>query len=52
MMLLQYKRKCGMNGTDCIADTNALIYLLSGDPCMKPYLSKRIGLSVICGNRN
>lgn len=46
-MLLQYKRKCGMNGTDCIADTNALIYLLSGDPCMKPYLSKRIGLSVI-----
>ncbi len=36
-----------MNGTDCIADTNALIYLLSGDPCMKPYLSKRIGLSVI-----
>lgn len=46
-MLLQYKRKCGMNGTDCIVDTNALIYLLSGDPCMKPYLSKRIGLSVI-----
>ena len=46
-MLLQYKRKCGMNGTDCIADTNALIYLLSGDPCMRPYLSKRIGLSVI-----
>lgn len=36
-----------MNGIDCIADTNALIYLLSGDPCMKPYLLKRIGLSVI-----
>ena len=36
-----------MNGIDCLADTNALIYLLSGDSCMKPYLSKHIGLSVV-----
>jgi len=36
-----------MNGIDFIADTNALLYLLSGNPCMKPYLSSYIGLSVI-----
>ena len=36
-----------MNGIDYIADTNALLYLLSGNPCMKPYLSSYIGLSVI-----
>lgn len=36
-----------MNGIDYMADTNALIYLLSGNPCMKPYLSSHIALSVI-----
>ena len=36
-----------MNGIDFIADTNALLYLLSGNPCMKPYLSSYIGLFVI-----
>lgn len=36
-----------MNGIDFIADTNALLYLLSGNSCMKPYLSSYIGLSVI-----
>ena len=46
-MLLQCKRKCGMNGIDYMADTNALIYLLSGDSCMKSYLASYIGLSVI-----
>lgn len=46
-MLLQCKRKCGMNGIDYMADTNALIYLLSGDSCMKSYLANYIGLSVI-----
>ena len=46
-MLLLCKRNCGMNGIDYIADTNALLYLLSGNPCMKPYLSSYIGLSVI-----
>ena len=46
-MLLPCKRNCGMNGIDFIADTNALLYLLSGNPCMKPYLSSYIGLSVI-----
>ena len=46
-MLLQCKRKCGMNGVDYMADTNALIYLLSGDSCMKSYLANYIGLSVI-----
>ena len=46
-MLLLCKRNCGMNGIDYIADTNTLLYLLSGNPCMKPYLSSYIGLSVI-----
>lgn len=36
-----------MNGIDYIADTNALIYLLSGNPCMKPYIFKRLGISII-----
>ena len=46
-MLLLCKKNCGMNGIDYIADTNALLYLLSGNPCMKPYLSNYIALSVI-----
>ncbi|MGP1510277.1 type II toxin-antitoxin system VapC family toxin [Treponema lecithinolyticum] len=36
-----------MSGIDCIADTNALIYLLAGNLCMKPYLAKMLGFSVI-----
>ena len=36
-----------MNGIDYIADTNAVIYLLGGKECMKPYLAKKLGLSVI-----
>ncbi|MBQ9069560.1 MAG: type II toxin-antitoxin system VapC family toxin, partial [Eggerthellaceae bacterium] len=36
-----------MSGTDYIADTNALINLLSGDSCMEPFLDSRFGVSVI-----
>lgn len=36
-----------MNGTDFLADTNAFIYLLNGDSCMKPYLQTRLAYSVI-----
>ncbi|MBQ1832572.1 MAG: type II toxin-antitoxin system VapC family toxin [Treponema sp.] len=36
-----------MNGTDFLADTNALIYLLDGNPCMVPYLQKKLAFSVI-----
>ena len=36
-----------MNGADFVADTNALLYLLCGNGCMRPYLSKRLGVSVI-----
>lgn len=36
-----------MNGADFVADTNALLYLLCGNDCMRPYLSKRLGVSVI-----
>lgn len=36
-----------MNGIDFIADTNAIIYLLSGKPYMRPYSDARLGVSVI-----
>ncbi len=36
-----------MSGIDYLADTNALIYLLAGNECMKPYLDKRLAVSVI-----
>ena len=36
-----------MNGVDCLADTNALIYLLNGNSCMFPYLEKNLALSII-----
>lgn len=36
-----------MSGIDFLADTNALIYLLDGNGCMKPYLQKSLALSVI-----
>ena len=31
-----------MNGIDFLADTNAIIYLLAGNECMKPYLNKNL----------
>lgn len=36
-----------MSGIDYIADTNAVVYLLDGNECMKPYLGKKLGVSVI-----
>ena len=36
-----------MNGADFLADTNAVIYLLSGNQCMLPYISSRFAISVI-----
>lgn len=36
-----------MNGIDFIADTNAVIYLLSGEPYIKQYENARPGVSVI-----
>ena len=36
-----------MNGINFVADTNALIYLLNGNPCMAPYLDKSLIYSVI-----
>lgn len=36
-----------MNGIDFLADTNAIIYLLSGNSCMKPFLKKTVAISVI-----
>ncbi len=36
-----------MNGVEFLADTNAMIYLLAGNDCMRPYLSKKLGVSFI-----
>ena len=36
-----------MSGIDFLADTNAVIYLLSGNSCMKPFLKKTMAVSVI-----
>ena len=36
-----------MSGIDFIADTNALLYLLSGNNCMQAYLSCKLGVSII-----
>jgi predicted nucleic acid-binding protein len=36
-----------MNGTDFFADTNALIYLLNGNPCMSPFLHNKLSFSII-----
>ena len=36
-----------MNGIDFLADTNAILYLLSGNDCMKPFLDSRLAISSI-----
>jgi len=36
-----------MNGIDLLADTNALIYLLNGNPCMSPFLQNKLEFSII-----
>ena len=36
-----------MNGLEYLADTNAVLYLLSGNSCMVPYLEKRLAVSII-----
>ncbi len=36
-----------MNGINFVADTNALIYLLNGNPCMTSYLDKSLSYSII-----
>ena len=36
-----------MSGIKYLADTNAVIYLLAGNPCMKPFLRERLAVSVI-----
>ena len=36
-----------MSGIDYLADTNAVLYFLSGNECMKPYVSSHFAFSVI-----
>ncbi len=36
-----------MSGTNFVADTNALIYLLGGYECMKPFLNEKLYMSII-----
>ena len=36
-----------MNGINYLADTNAVLYFLSGKECMKPFVYSRFAVSVI-----
>ena len=36
-----------MNGIDYLADTNAILYFLSGNECMIPFVSSHFAFSVI-----
>ena len=36
-----------MNGIDYVLDTNAIIYLLDGNTCMKPFILNNLAFSVI-----
>ena len=36
-----------MSGSEYLADTNAIIYLLNGNACMKSFLRKKLAVSVI-----
>jgi hypothetical protein len=36
-----------MNGIDYLADTNAILYILSGNECMKPFTNSRLAVSAI-----
>ena len=36
-----------MNGIDYLADTNAILYFLSGNNCMKPYKFSSFAFSII-----
>ena len=42
-----YSGGLAMSGFDYIADTNAVVYLLAGNACMKPFLGKKLAVSVI-----
>lgn len=36
-----------MNGNSFVADTNAILYLLNGNSCMKKYLKTQLYISII-----
>lgn len=36
-----------MSGNSFVADTNAILYLLNGNPCMKEYLKTQLFVSII-----
>ena len=36
-----------MNGIDYITDTNTMLYITVNNPCIHPYVSKNLGISVI-----
>ena len=40
-----YSGGLAMSGFDYIADTNAVVYLLAGNACMKPFLGKTLQIS-------
>ena len=36
-----------MNGIDFLADTNAILYFLAGNQCMRPFISCKFAYSII-----
>ena len=36
-----------MNGIDFLADTNILLYILEGQPAVKPFINDALAISVI-----
>lgn len=36
-----------MNGNEILADTNAIIYFVNGNSCMKPYENATVSVSII-----
>ena len=42
-----YSGGLAMSGFDYIADTNAVVYLLAGNACMKPFLGKKLPDAII-----
>ena len=46
-MVWSFKKGGEMSGIEILADTNAILYLFSGNKCMIPFMNMQIGVSVI-----
>jgi len=36
-----------MSGIDFLADTNIILYLLEGNPCIRPFINSKLAVSVV-----